>query len=397
MNIQPTLRNSGQEETETCLRWPLLSFLCFFFAGSPPLLTAQYYILNQTVPSGSLAIHYYTITLPTSWSSQTAPSNGLLALFLAVIIANIKTPTLRKPINFMIVNMAIPDLLIPIFLFPLSLVEMQVDNWLISEILYQTLCKTGFFLLTVSATVSIQSLILIRVDRFGAVVKPIRGSPLISRRLCLFFIVVTWIVAVAANLPHFFAFKRVEHPGGMVMCLIQKSSASYYLLAYFVAFFYIPFVLLIILYAIILIKLKQHAHPGEQSAIAKEMRTKRNRNVLKMVIVIVFVFFLCWIPYITNRTILHFAPNSSIWFSCNFLLYDVFTSFMAAANCAVNPIICLIFSSNYRQGLLRLSTKSNTKSNKSFKKDLLLFVLNFREVLLIWVNRVNSYNPFLIC
>ena len=137
----------------------------------------------------------------------------------------------------MIVNMAIPDLLIPIFLFPLSLVEMQVDNWLISEILYQTLCKTGFFLLTVSATVSIQSLILIRVDRFGAVVKPIRGSPLISRRLCLFFIVVTWIVAVAANLPHFFAFKRVEHPGGMVMCAIQKSSASYYILAYFVAFF----------------------------------------------------------------------------------------------------------------------------------------------------------------
>ena len=256
----------------------------------------------------------------------------------------------------MIVNMAISDLLFPIFLFPLSLVEMQADTWLITETLHLTLCKIGFFLLTVSATVSIQSLILITVDRFGAVVKPIRGSSLISRRLCLFFIVVTWIVAIAANLPHFFAFKRVEHPGGLVMCAIQKSSASYYLLAYFIAFFYIPFVLLIILYAIILIKLKQHAHPGEQSAIAKEMRSRRNRNVLKMAIVIVFVFFLCWIPYITNRTILHFAPNSSIWFSCNFLLYDFFTSFMAAANCAVNPIICLIFSSNYRQGLKRLVT-----------------------------------------
>ena len=265
-----------------------------------------------------------------------------------VVTIVFKTPTLRKPINFMIVNMAISDLLFPIFLFPLSLVEMQADTWLITETLHLTLCKIGFFLLTVSATVSIQSLILITVDRFGAVVKPIRGSPLISRRLCLFFIVVTWIVAVAANLPHFFAFKRVEHPGGMVMCAIQKSSASYYLLAYFIAFFYIPFVLLIILYAIILIKLKQHAHPGEQSAIAKEMRSRRNR---KVAIVVVFVFFLCWIPYITNRTILHFAPNSSIWFSCNFLLYDVFTSFMAAANCAVNPIICLIFSSNYRQGL----------------------------------------------
>ena len=208
-----------------------------------------------------------------------------------IVIIVFKTPTLRKPMNFMIVNMAISDLLFPIFLFPLNLVEMQADFWLISDSLHLTLCKIGFFLLTVSATVSIQSLILITVDRFGAVVKPIRGSQLISRRLCLFFIVVTWIVAVAANLPHFFAFKRVEHPGGMVMCAIQKSSASYYLLTYFIAFFYIPFVLLIILYAIILIKLKQHAHPGEQSANAEEMRSRRNRNVFKMAIVIVVVFF----------------------------------------------------------------------------------------------------------
>ena len=273
-----------------------------------------------------------------------------------IVIIVFKTPTLRKPINFMIVNMAISDLLFPKFLFPLSLIEMKADLWLIGDFLHQTLCKIGLVLLIVSATVSIQSLILITVDRFGAVVKPIRGSPLISRRLCLFFIVVTWIVAIAANLPHFFDFKRVEHPGGMVMCAIQKSSASYYLLAYFIAFFYLPFVLLIILYAIILIKLKQHAHPGEQSANDEEMRSRRNRNVFKMAIVIVVVFFLCWIPYCSNRTIFLFAPNSSIWPSCNFLRYDSFISFMAAANCTVNPIICLIFSSNYRQGLKRLVT-----------------------------------------
>ena len=268
-----------------------------------------------------------------------------------------KTPTLKKPINFMIVNMAISDLLFPVFLFPLNLVDMQADPSLIGDSLHQTLCKIGLFLLNVSATVSIQSLILITVDRFGAVVMPIRGSPLNGRRLCRFFIVVTWIVAVAANSPYLFAFKFVEYPGETVLtCVIEKSSANYYIVANFIAFFYIPFVLLIILYAIILIKLKQHAHPGEQTANAAEMRSRRNRNVLKMAIVIVFVFLLCWIPYITNQTIFHFAPNSSIWSSCNFFLYDFFTSFMAAANCTVNPIICLIFSSNYRQGLKRLVT-----------------------------------------
>ena len=99
----------------------------------------------------------------------------------------------------MIVNMAISDLLFPKFLFPLSLIEMKADLWLIGDFLHQTLCKIGLVLLIVSATVSIQSLILITVDRFGAVVMPIRGSPLIGRRLCLFFIVVTWIVVIAAN------------------------------------------------------------------------------------------------------------------------------------------------------------------------------------------------------
>ena len=255
----------------------------------------------------------------------------------------------------MIVNMAISDLLFTIFLFPLNLVEMQADFWLIGDSLHQTLCKISLFLLIVSATVSIQSLIVITVYRFGAVVVPIR-SPLISKSYGPFFIIATWIVAIAANSAYLFSLKPVvnEYPGGMVMCTIQKSLAKYYLLSIFIAFFYIPFVLLIILYAIILIKLKQHANPGEPSANAEKQRSRKNRNVLKMAIVIVFAFFLCWIPFITNRTILHFAPNSSIRYSCNFLLYDNFTYFMAAANCAINPIICLIFCSNYRQGLKRL-------------------------------------------
>ena len=55
-------------------------------------------------------------------------------------------------------------------------------------------------------------------------------------------------------------------------------------------FIFIP-VLLVALYSIILIKLKKQAHPGEQSANAEEQRTRRNRNVLKMAIAIVFAFF----------------------------------------------------------------------------------------------------------
>ena len=114
---------------------------------------------------------------------------------IAIIV--FKTPTLRKPINFMIANMAMSNLLFPIFLFPLNLVELQADTWHIRDPLYQNLGKIGFFLSTISAAMSIQSLILITVDRFGAVAVPIR-SPLISKKHCPFFIIAPWIVAVAA-------------------------------------------------------------------------------------------------------------------------------------------------------------------------------------------------------
>ena len=75
-----------------------------------------------------------------------------------------KTKTMRKPINFLIVNMAISDLLYPIFLFPRLLTELYVDSWLISGPLGQGFCKASIFLPNVSATVSVQSLVLIAVD-----------------------------------------------------------------------------------------------------------------------------------------------------------------------------------------------------------------------------------------
>ena len=277
---------------------------------------------------------------------------------LLIVLIVYKTPTLRKPINMLIANMAISDLLFPIILFPVRLVDVQVGSWLIGGNLGQALCKLHFFGTYISSLVSVQSLVLITVDRFGAVVVPLR-SPLITIKQCPFFIVATWIIAMAVHSPYLVAQKLVEYPGGM-SCKTQwretfgENANRNYILVLAIVFFYTSFVLLVILYSVILIKLKRQAHPGEPSANAEEQRTRRIRSVLKMAIAIVVVFFICWIPMFTNWTIsVLSAPMSSI--SCSFILYDLITSFMPLANCALNPIICLIFSGNYRQALKRLS------------------------------------------
>ena len=128
-----------------------------------------------------------------------------------------------------------------------------------------------------------------------------------------------------------------------------------YALAVIVVFFFIPFVFVVVLYSIILMKLNMQVHPGEQAANAKEQRNRRNRNELKMAIAIVVVFFVCFMPYLSNFLIVFLsAPHSSILFSCSFGLYYVVTYYVSLTNSAINPIICLIFSSNYRQALKRL-------------------------------------------
>ena len=282
---------------------------------------------------------------------------ALVGNFLLVLTVY-KTPTLRKPINLLIANMAMSDLLYPTFLFPVQLAEMHVGSWFIGGTFGQVLCKLHIFLADASSFVSIQSLVLIAVDRFGAVVVPLR-SPLITRKLCPFFIIATWITAMAVLSPFLVANKVVKYRERL-LCVslwmeIFGGTFENYALAVVVVFFYIPFVLVVILYSIILMKLKMHAHPGEQSANAEEQRAKRNRNVLKMVIAIVAVFFICLIPYFSNFVIARFsAPDSSIWFSCSFVLYVIVTRYISYTNCAINPIICLIFSSNYRQALKRL-------------------------------------------
>ena len=282
---------------------------------------------------------------------------SLVANSLIVIIVY-KMPNLRKPINYIIANMATSDLLFPIFSIPLKLSFLHANSFPIDGQLGQALCKLAPFFGNVSIVVSTQNLILIAVDRFGAVVFPLR-SPLIRSKLCPFFILATWMFAIVFISPDLLAFELVEYPEGASCVRRWKKvfgeslSFASILLAHNILFTYIPVLLLVILYSIIFIKLKTQVHPGEQSTNNQQQRKRRNRNVLQMSIAIVIVFVLCWLPFNTSHFIMRYQDRSA-HFSCSFRIYFDVTHFMTQTYCAINPIICFVFSSNYRKGLKRL-------------------------------------------
>ena len=190
------------------------------------------------------------------------------------------------------------DLLYPILTFPWYLTWLHVDSWLISGPFGQALCKIVPFVADASSIVSIQSLVLIPVDRYGAVVFPLR-SPLISSKLCPFFILAMRIVAMAVMSPYLFAHKLVEYPEKLACewrwneAFGELFSEAIYAVTLCVVLFIISMALLVILYSIILVKLKTQVFPGEQSTNAEELRARQNKNVLNMSIAIVVAFVLC--------------------------------------------------------------------------------------------------------
>ena len=296
---------------------------------------------------------------------------------IAVVVY--KTPTLRKPINFLIVNMAMSDLLFSSITAPVTFVYLYLHSWAVTEgVLASITCKVTPYLVDVSILVSTQSLVVITLDRFVAVVFLLR-VPLLTSKRCLFFIVSIWVVSMLVAIPHLLANILVEFDGKF-FCLFDwkeglgdgMSMADFYPI-FAALFVYFPSALLIILYATIFTKLKSQKIPGQGSTYSERQRAKRNRNVLKMVVAIVFTFILCHLPGTTVVLVFLHKANS---LRCTFLIYLQILLFVAYS--AVNPCICLAFSGNYREGLKKVF-KYFSCPTQNAKNTLAKCTLNVRD------------------
>ena len=268
---------------------------------------------------------------------------------IGLIVYRIKS--MRKPINFLVVNMAMSDLLLLItaVLELLHALQFRIFERSTGRIL----CVLKHFLPGTSVIVSIQTVVLIAFERFEAVVFPLR-SPIIGGKLCRFFVLGTWIVAIAVILPPSVTFQVDSE---QMMCEIRRWKEMFgessfhrnYLLAKVVVFFYLPLLIITVLYSVIFWKLKFQTKPGEQSSQSEDQRKKRNKKVLNLSIAIVIGFTLCWIPYGIGAVF-----KFVVTLPCNFRPFWAFALVMVASNSAVNPCICFIFSSNFRRGLKRI-------------------------------------------
>ena len=289
----------------------------------------------------------------------------LVSLVGNVLIALVvwKNKKLHKSINYFVVNMALSDLFTPSTIMPIKIVEIISGSGAFKVhsplMLGNILCKVCYFLPDVSVLVSVESLLLISLDRFAAVVFPLK-SKRITSKVRLTCILCSWIIAIAVHSPYFYTL-RLFPDGNEYYCeydwepaFDHEETSKNYITATFLAIIAVPICILIIVYSAIAWSLKRR-HSQRKMMVSRSCGYQQHRQIIRLSVAIVIAFIFCMVPHLVARFRAIFLWHWDDPPICAFQSVIPFVSlFMVHSWSAVNPCICFIFYKNYRRGLKQI-------------------------------------------
>ena len=270
-------------------------------------------------------------------------------IFIVLIVY--KHRDLRKTVNYFIVNMAVSDLIFPLIVIPVNVIGLAVESWHwhVSGILGSVFCKLFHFSSAVTLHVSTQSLVWIAIDRFVAVVFPIKLG-LISPKIRTAAIASIWMFAGLFNSPSLIIADVVVHDNKNAFCNNTSDNPDVSAAISFVQLallFIAPLVIITVLYTAIAIALKRKNRTLSDTAQNLQSQSeKKRKQAIRMAVIIVVLFYICVIP----STLLYFVAYWSLSCPIQRLFYSL-ASFVYSLSSMVNPVICLSFVESYRRGL----------------------------------------------
>ena len=288
-----------------------------------------------------------------------------------IIYILFKSKNLKRNINLLVLNMAISDLFTSVFMIPRRVVQIALElpsaKWILSGVTGEITCKLQTFMQDFSVVVSTLTLVLISLERLVAVAFPLRAK-MVTYRLRVNMIILSWVVSAAIHAPYFYIFKLFEF-NSEVYCIAswepafeEPSTGQFYITFLCISVILIPFSLLAGIYTVIvsiLIRQRNHLRDAVRGGI---IRDKMNRNVLKMAVTIVVIFAICWAPLNINLLLVTFFRKSqNAW--CTPPAFAFTAEFLVIANAAINPFVYFGFVENYRRNLKRVLTKSILRTN----------------------------------
>ncbi|XP_074650446.1 neuropeptide receptor 15-like [Tubulanus polymorphus] len=299
---------------------------------------------------------------------------------LLVIYAILSDKKMRSSAtNLFIMNLAIADLMLMIFTVPEIVMFLINDGWMMGLVM----CKLERFVLVLAAYSSVLTLVSVCVERYVAIVYPIKAHIFCSRKRILLVIGMIWPFTVACAIPvllynkigkaapgYRLGFCLIRFPGNHIQYLIPWK----YLEA--VLYYYLPMFFQIFFYAVIIKKLFASAgelqgapdtnscsrSPGANTHNANAL--KGRKSVVKMLIASVVIYFLSYSPFQVMLLYNTIAPKP---FYQTWLLH-VFVTMLTFVNSAANPVLYSIFSQNFRRKFVAILCRHAQNPRGSYRR-----------------------------
>ncbi|XP_068742665.1 QRFP-like peptide receptor [Montipora capricornis] len=282
--------------------------------------------------------------------------NGLVLVVLKKNIGG----QMRSTRNYLLTSMAAIDLLVTIGSMPERLTRaLTNDQWLIEGFLGVTLCKVTNFFEKLSFSVSTLNIVLIAMDRFLAILFPLKKFFTIPRARVA--IAMVWFSSALYCSPVLY-YGGLLREQGRTLCKVRRffpNWRAWYLV--FLAQLLSSLILVLLLYAFIINKLLRRpsryrtglARADSLATNTSTREAKINRKVLKMVAAILIAFYVCFLPYWLGWVFCSYHYSK---FICNDT-YIFIAIYLSYANSSLNPLIYCAFSENFRNAFRLFVTK----------------------------------------
>lgn len=256
----------------------------------------------------------------------------------------------RKNAHLFLLNMAIADLTITVIYMPRMIVMYGVGRWwYVKGTFGLILCRIVPFLHHVSILVSVLTILGATVDRFCAIMFPLRS--IITRKVACGISIATWLGSAAVRFPYLIT-ATLEPQGSYFVCntnliVLFGTDQRIYERALF-SIYSACLLTTISLDIIVIIKLKRLKTPGTPNIRATARKNQASKKLLKMMIAITLCFILCWFVYFFAFDIFERPLNCYV---------RLVRFILAHANSALNPFIVLFFDVNFRVSFKKFSLR----------------------------------------